>query len=136
MGRPPRDLPVASLPIEAHPHLLIAAPDHPLVGADTIRAKDILAQTLVMRDPGLATQILANRWLHCSGERRPIDAPEMDSNETIKQAVMAGLGIALILYHIVTEELRSGPFGHHSRRGRVGRVNRTGRVTSILLPVR
>ena len=31
----------------------------------------------------------------------------MDSNETIKQAVMAGLGIAMISQHTVTEELRS-----------------------------
>jgi DNA-binding transcriptional LysR family regulator len=32
----------------------------------------------------------------------------MDSNETIKQAVMAGLGISLISGHTVAEELRSG----------------------------
>lgn len=31
----------------------------------------------------------------------------MDSNETIKQAVMAGLGIALLSEHTLIEELRS-----------------------------
>ena len=32
----------------------------------------------------------------------------MGSNETIKQAVIAGLGIALISLHTVTEELKTG----------------------------
>ena len=32
----------------------------------------------------------------------------MESNETIKQSVIAGLGIALLSFHTVTEELRSG----------------------------
>ncbi len=108
MGRPPRDPPVESLPIGAHPHVLIAAPDHPLVLADTIRPDDIMAQTFLVREPGSGTRILANRWLDRFGEGRPFDATEMESNETIKQAVMAGLGIALISYHTVTEELRSG----------------------------
>ena len=40
--------------------------------------------------------------------RRAHEAVEMGSNETIKQAVIAGLGIALLSYHTVTEELRSG----------------------------
>ncbi len=108
MGRPPRDPPVESRPLGDHPHLLIAPPDHPLLRAQTIRPADILAQTFLVREPGSGTRILANRWLDRIGEGRPFDATEMESNETIKQAVMAGLGIALISYHTVTEELRSG----------------------------
>lgn len=108
MGRPPRDPPVEARPIGAHPHLLIAPPDHPLVQRGTIGAADLLAQTFLLREPGSGTRILTNRWLDRIGEVRPFDATEMESNETIKQAVMAGLGIALISYHTVIEELRSG----------------------------
>ena len=42
------------------------------------------------------------------GEGRVYDITTMSSNETIKQAVMAGLGIALISQHTVVDELHSG----------------------------
>ena len=48
------------------------------------------------------------RFLDRIGEGRPMRTIEMGTNETIKQAVMAGLGIALISQHTVMEELRQG----------------------------
>ena len=47
-----------------------------------------------------------SRFLDRIGEGRPVRTIEMGTNETIKQAVMAGLGIALISQHTVMEELR------------------------------
>ncbi len=47
-----------------------------------------------------------SRFLDRIGEGRPVRTSEMGTNETIKQAVMAGLGIALISQHTVMEELR------------------------------
>ncbi len=49
-----------------------------------------------------------SRYLDRVGDGRVYDVIEMGSNETIKQAVIAGLGIALISQHTVVEELRSG----------------------------
>ena len=46
------------------------------------------------------------RFLDRIGEGRPVRTTEMGTNETIKQAVMAGLGLALISQHTVMEELR------------------------------
>ena len=46
------------------------------------------------------------RFLDRIGEGRPVRTIEMGTNETIKQAVMAGLGIALISRHTVMEEIR------------------------------
>jgi phosphoserine phosphatase len=49
-----------------------------------------------------------SRFLDRLGDGRPYDVITMSSNETIKQAVIAGLGIALISQHTVVEELHAG----------------------------
>lgn len=108
MGRPPRAPAVTATPLGDHPHVLIAAPDHPLAGAEAVAPADLLAQTFIGREEGSGTRILASRYLDRVGEGMPYRLIEMGSNETIKQAVIAGLGIALISRHTVTEELRSG----------------------------
>ena len=43
-----------------------------------------------------------------TNEMQPSIGMEMDSNETIKQAVIAGLGIAFISSHTVAYELENG----------------------------
>lgn len=108
MGRPPREPAVLADPIGPHPHIIIAAPDHPLAAQDPVTSGDLLGQTFLSRESGSGTRILMTRFLDRIGEGTPWRSVEMGTNETIKQAVMAGLGIALISQHTVTEELRSG----------------------------
>lgn len=108
MGRPPRDPPLEAISLGDHPHVLIAPPDHPLAGAERITPDDVLAETILMREQGSGTRILATRFLDRIGEGKTYERVEMGTNETIKQAVIAGLGLALISYHTVVEELRSG----------------------------
>lgn len=108
MGRPPRMPKVISTALGAHPHVLIAAPDDPLTKAEELFADDLVGETFIAREQGSGTRILMDRFLDRLGEGRPQPAIEMDSNETIKQAVIAGLGIALISRHTVTGELRDG----------------------------
>jgi DNA-binding transcriptional LysR family regulator len=48
------------------------------------------------------------RFLDRLESDKPFDVYEMGSNETIKQAVMAGLGIAIISAHTVHTELAEG----------------------------
>ena len=108
MGRPPRDPPVVAHEIGDHPHVLVAPPGHRLAGVGHVDPDDILSETIIVREPGSGTRILATRFLDRLGEGRPYETVEMGSNETIKQAVIAGLGIALISLHTVTEELKTG----------------------------
>ncbi|MCA8882567.1 MAG: LysR family transcriptional regulator [Rhodobacteraceae bacterium] len=107
MGRPPRQPSVAATPLGEHPHVIIAPPDHPLAQGVVDPAR-FLDETFVVREEGSGTRILMTRYLGGIGDETPVRMLEMGSNETIKQAVMAGLGIALISQHTVTEELRSG----------------------------
>lgn len=108
MGRPPRDPVVNAADLGPHPHVVIAPPGHPLAADPEVPASAILAQPIILREPGSGTRVLAQRFLDRLGEGAPYAEIEMDSNETIKQAVMAGLGIALISGHTVADELRAG----------------------------
>lgn len=53
-----------------------------------------------MREVGSGTRLLAERFLAQHGIE-PRIGMEIGSNETIKQAVMAGLGIAFISAHTI-----------------------------------
>ena len=108
MGRPPRTPAVHAEPIGEHPHVMIAPPVHPLAGSRGIAPQALLDETFIAREQGSGTRILMTRYLDRIGRGTPYRLIEMDSNETIKQAVMAGLGIAMISQHTVTDELRSG----------------------------
>jgi DNA-binding transcriptional LysR family regulator len=95
-----------------HPYLLIAPPGHPLAGPGPggcdISSEALLDETFLMREPGSGTRILTERLLDRIGEGRPYRSIELGSNETIKQAVIAGLGIAVISAHTVVAELETG----------------------------
>ncbi|MGQ3674971.1 LysR family transcriptional regulator [Xanthobacter sp. TB0139] len=107
MGRPPRQPLVASTVIGPHPHGFIAPPDHPLAGRK-LTVADLFNYPLVTREEGSGTRILMTRYLESQAEGRPYALTVLGSNETIKQAVMAGLGLAFLSLHTVTDELQSG----------------------------
>ncbi|MEZ5799020.1 MAG: LysR substrate-binding domain-containing protein [Paracoccaceae bacterium] len=108
MGRPPRVPPVDAQPIGPHPHGLIAPAGHRLAGQHALSAADLAGETFLSREEGSGTRILMTRYLDRLGDGAPYDLVEMGSNETIKQAVMAGLGIAFLSLHTVADELHSG----------------------------
>lgn len=106
MGRPPRAPRVDALPLGPHPHGIVAAPDHPLAGRAALSWADLRNETFITREEGSGTRILMQRYLDQLGEGEIYQTYEMGSNETIKQAIMAGLGIAFLSLHTVVSELR------------------------------
>lgn len=107
MGRPPEHVPVIREVLGDHPHVLVAPPDHPLAGAEA-RVEDLQRETFLAREQGSGTRTLMTRFLERIGGGRPFHIVEMGTNETIKQAVMAGLGVALISAHTCASELADG----------------------------
>jgi DNA-binding transcriptional LysR family regulator len=107
MGRPPEELDVEAEAIGEHPHVVVADPAHPLAGRRAIPAAVIARERLISREDGSGTRALTER-LFDSLDERPRYALEMGSNETIKQAVIAGLGISLISAHTVAAEVADG----------------------------
>ena len=108
MGRPPEDQSCAADPIGDHPHLIVAEPGHRLARRRRKIDPALLAnETFVVREQGSGTRSLMERFLEQAGVA-PAYGLEIDSNETIKQAVMAGLGVAFISAHTVAAELADG----------------------------
>ena len=107
MGTPPPDLVTVSEAFAPHPLVIIAPPDHPLAGRDTVAAAELVGETFLIREPGSGTRIAMERFFANSGVHLA-QSFEMSSNETIKQAVMAGMGISFISLHTIGLELAVG----------------------------
>lgn len=108
MGRPPRDFPIEAETFGPHPLVLIAAPDHPLAGLPNLARADLAEHAFFMREEGSGTRTVFEEFMNgVLVKRAPLDI-DTGSNETIKQAVMAGLGIALLSAHAVAAEVESG----------------------------
>jgi len=107
MGRPPPEVEVDTHLIGDHPHIIVAAKGHWLARDFGLAAVDLSHETFLTREPGSGTRMLMEQLFEAS-ELKPTIGMEMSSNETIKQAVIAGLGIAFISAHTVASELEDG----------------------------
>lgn len=107
MGRPPRELVTVAEPFAKHPLVVIAAPNHPLAGKRRIPLQRLGSENFIIREEGSGTRAAME---HVFGKHGvTIHASmEVSSNETIKQAVMAGMGISFISIHTVALELAVG----------------------------
>jgi LysR family transcriptional regulator, low CO2-responsive transcriptional regulator len=104
MGRPPEHLDLRAAALGDHPHIIVAAPDHRLAQRAGLGIADLRGETFLMREQGSGTRMLMERLFDEAGVI-PHVAMEISSNETIKQAVMAGLGIAFISAHTIAAEI-------------------------------
>lgn len=107
MGLPPADVDVEKRPLGEHPHVIVAAAAHPLSKRRKCLPGELADQTFVSRERGSGTRMLMERFFEKHG-LTPRIGLEADSNETIKQSVIAGLGIAFISQHTVSHELDDG----------------------------
>lgn len=107
MGRPPTELATRAEPFAAHPHVFVAPTDHPLlkVGHPTVDA--LRPYGFILRERGSGTRAAMEKFLEKS-RMEPRVVMEMTSNETIKQAVMAGMGISFLSLHTIGLELENG----------------------------
>ena len=105
MGQPPADVEVEMRLLGKHPHIIVAAAGHALTTKRRLVATDLANETFITREPGSGTRMLMEEFFRKTRLKAKIGM-EMDSNETIKQAVIAGLGIAFISQHTVSHELQ------------------------------
>jgi DNA-binding transcriptional LysR family regulator len=85
---------------------LIVPPDYP-VKAGVLTPARLARERLLIREEGSATRQATERALRQAGVSfRP--AMELDHTETIKRAVIAGLGVAFVSRYAVEDEVRSG----------------------------
>jgi DNA-binding transcriptional LysR family regulator len=107
MGRPPAELETVAQPFAPHPHVIIASPAHPLARERGITAQQLARETLLLREPGSGSRAVMEGYF-AAHRIEPRHTVMLGSSETIKQAVMANMGIAFISLHTLDLELRTG----------------------------
>jgi DNA-binding transcriptional LysR family regulator len=85
----------------------IVAPGRLELRDGRVTADRLASETLLVREPGSSTRAVAERFLARAGYR-PVKRWELDSNEAIKRAVRAGLGIGFVSRLVAEEELGRG----------------------------
>jgi LysR family transcriptional regulator, low CO2-responsive transcriptional regulator len=108
MGRPPKDIAVDAVAFGDHPLVIIAPPGHRLAGRRRIPKSTLQEEVFFIREEGSGTRLSMQVYLGDLPLRTGNLKIEDGSNETIKQAVMAGLGIAFISANTVEAELDEG----------------------------
>lgn len=107
MGRPPRELAARAEVFAAHPQVFVAPPDHALLGVGPVEPRTLEDEPFIVRELGSGTRMAMEDFF----ERQhiaPRVAMEMSSNESIKQAVMAGMGLSFLSLHTIGLERSSG----------------------------
>lgn len=104
MGRPPEASDLVAHPFMENPLVVIASPTHPLAHARNIPLARLAEESFISREAGSGTRMAAERFFDEAGTRLST-AMEMSSNEAIKQAVQAGLGLGVVSIHTLEMEL-------------------------------
>jgi DNA-binding transcriptional LysR family regulator len=87
--------------------VIVAPLTHRLRHARRFDLQELAEDTFLLREPGSGTRAVAEHMFrqHLFVPARSVT---LGSNETIKQAVMAGMGVSLISLHTLALELRTG----------------------------
>jgi DNA-binding transcriptional LysR family regulator len=107
MGRPPREMASRAEPFAAHPQVFVAPAGHALTRVGSVAPAELEGVPFIVREPGSGTRKHMEDFFEAQ-RIAPRIAMEMPSNESIKQAVMAGMGLSFLSLHTVGLELRSG----------------------------
>lgn len=99
-GAPPSELDVVALPFMENPLVVVAPADHPLASERAIDPTRLAAEPMLAREPGSGTRQAAERFFAARGFQ-PRVRMELGSNEAIKQAVLGGMGLAVLSRHAV-----------------------------------
>jgi DNA-binding transcriptional LysR family regulator len=107
MGRAPENIDCVATAFATNPLGVISAPDHPLSRRRAAPLVVLDGQDFVVRESGSGTRHAMERLFAEQGIA-PRIVMEMPSNETIKQAVMAGMGLSFLSLRTIRHELASG----------------------------
>ncbi len=104
MGQPPEQMDVVCENFADNPLVLVAPPEHPLVGQRNIPPQRLVDEPFILREPGSGTRLTAEKFFASHGVALK-NRLEVGSNEAIKQAVAGGLGLAVLSATTVVSEL-------------------------------
>jgi len=101
IGKPPESSELEFQPYLANPMVVVAPADHKLAKKKTIPLSDIADETFIMRERGSGTRIAVEQKFADAGLDLKVGM-ELGNNESIKQGITGGLGIAVLSLHTLT----------------------------------
>lgn len=107
MGIVPTDRPFQSLPFLDNELIPVLPADHPMSGRTDVTPQQFLQQNFLAREQGSGSRLALEQ--HCQQKHLKLD-PTMviGSNEALKHAVIAGLGVSVLPRLSVQSELKLG----------------------------
>ncbi|HEX5739692.1 MAG TPA: LysR family transcriptional regulator, partial [Hydrogenophaga sp.] len=106
-GYPPSEADVEAHSFARHPHCLVASVDHPLAHRHGLDWADLRREDFIFREQGSSTRVFLEQLLQ-SQSLQVRQSLELSGNETVKHAVMEGLGISFLSAHVFQVELEAG----------------------------
>ena len=107
MGRPPVQWATRAEAFAIHPHVLVTSLNHPFASQRRVPASALTGEPFIMREHGSGTRAALDEYTKAH-HITPRVLMQMSSNEAIKQAVMADMGISLLSLHTIGLELEHG----------------------------
>jgi LysR family transcriptional regulator, low CO2-responsive transcriptional regulator len=107
MGRVPDEIECVAAPFATNPLGIVGAPEHPLSRRRNIDVRTLKDHDFVVRETGSGTRLAMER-LFAKHHIKPRIIMEIPSNETIKQAVMAGMGLSFLSLRTARQEIAAG----------------------------
>lgn len=104
MGQVPEGLELEAIRFMDNPLVVIAPPDHPLTRKKRITAHDLASESFLVRETGSGTRGAMERFF-AAKELEIRTSMEMSSNEAVKHAVQAGLGLGILSQQTLEMEL-------------------------------
>jgi LysR family transcriptional regulator, low CO2-responsive transcriptional regulator len=106
LGQPPDDMDISAESFLDNPLVVIAAPSHPLAKIKRVSFAKLAEETFLSREPGSGTRSAMER-VFAQHKIQPHISMEMETNEAIKQAVQAGMGLGILSLHSIELELET-----------------------------
>ncbi|MBI2225797.1 MAG: LysR family transcriptional regulator [Betaproteobacteria bacterium] len=105
--RPPGNPDMIAEAFAPQPHVIVAAPDHALARKRHISLQAVANEAFIVREQGSDTRLAMEELLAECRVKFNVTM-EIKSTETIKQAVIAGMGISFLSAHTIGRELEAG----------------------------
>jgi DNA-binding transcriptional LysR family regulator len=105
-ANPPAEEEVVSQVILPNPIVALARRDHPLAGERAIPVTRLAREPFLAREPGSGTRMVAEALFERHGVE-PRVRMELSTNQAIREAILAGLGVSILPRHMLG--LANGP---------------------------
>lgn len=107
MGQVPEHLHVTAHQFLENPLIVVASPQHALANESNISLARLAQETILIREVGSGTRLAMNRAFAAANLELPVEM-ELGSSESIKQGVIAELGISVLSQHTINSEVNTG----------------------------